>query len=247
MKILLVNPNISSSVTSLIETEARRTASPGTALTAVTAKLGVAYIETRAEAAVGGYATLEMLAEHGPDHDAAVVAAFGDPGLAAAKELMAIPVIGLTEAALVSARLIGGRFGIIAISARIRAWYRDVVEAYGALDRLAAIRCLDEAFEDVAGIQVEKAERLIELCRRTVREDGADTLILAGAPLSGLARTVRDELPVPLIDGVASAVRLAEAQAGLACGRARAGSMAPQPPKAHAGLPPALARLIGRT
>ena len=47
MRLLIINPNISESVTALIEAEARRSASATTALTMQTAPFGVAYIETR--------------------------------------------------------------------------------------------------------------------------------------------------------------------------------------------------------
>ncbi|MGQ9370761.1 aspartate/glutamate racemase family protein [Azospirillum sp. ST 5-10] len=246
MRLLIVNPNISDSVSALIEAEARRAASPGTAVTMLTAPFGVAYIETRSEAAVGAYAALTLLAEHHEGHDAAVIAAFGDPGLAAAKEMLPIPVVGLTEGALLSACALGGRFSIVAISARIRAWYRETVEAHGLLGRLASIRGLDEGFADVGRVQEDKGERLVQLCHDAVTRDEADSIVLAGAPLAGLARTVAGRIPVPLVDGVASAVRHAEALAGLERRPATAGSFAPPPEKPHRGLPPALARLIGR-
>ena len=57
MRLLLINPNISDSVTTLIEAEARRSASPETQITMQTAAFGVAYIETRFEALIGAYAT----------------------------------------------------------------------------------------------------------------------------------------------------------------------------------------------
>ena len=78
MRLLVINPNISESVTDLIATEARRAASAETVIDAVTAAMGVAYIETRSEAAIGAYAALELFAEHGGDADAVVLAAFGD-------------------------------------------------------------------------------------------------------------------------------------------------------------------------
>ena len=57
MRLLVINPNISDSVTRLIGDEARRAAAPGTNLTLLTAPFGVAYIETRFEALVGAYAS----------------------------------------------------------------------------------------------------------------------------------------------------------------------------------------------
>ena len=80
MRLLLINPNISESVSSLIGDEARRTASPGTDITVVTAPFGVAYIETRFESLIGAYAVAQLAAEHYPRVDAIVVAAFGHLG-----------------------------------------------------------------------------------------------------------------------------------------------------------------------
>ena len=115
-RILLINPNISDSVSDLIRAEAQRSASPGTELEVLTAPFGVAYIETRFEAMVGAYATAQVVGERIEGHDAVIVAAFGDPGAAALREALAEPVVGLTEAALACASLLGGRFSIISIS-----------------------------------------------------------------------------------------------------------------------------------
>ena len=161
MRLLVINPNISASVTALIESEARRSASPGTHVTAATAPFGVAYIETRFEAMLAAHATAQVAAEQAEGHDAVVVAAFGDPGLLALRELLPMPVTGLTEAALMSACQLGQRFAIIAISTRIAAWYRDTVHAYGLLGRLAGIRSLDRPLRDVASIQQDHRDALV--------------------------------------------------------------------------------------
>ena len=244
MKLLLINPNISDSVSALIRSEAERSASPGTHIEVLTAPFGVAYIETRFEAMIGAYAAAQLAAEHHSRFDAVVVAAFGDPGLAALREAMPIPVTGLTEAALASASLLGQRFSIIAISQRIAAWYRETVHACGFGSRLASIRGLDAALADIGTVQTDQAARLLQLAERAVDEDGADVIVLAGAPLAGLARTLAGRLPVPLVDGVSSAVRHAETLVALRPGRARRGSFAPPPRKPHRGLPDAIARLL---
>ena len=118
MKLLVINPNISHSVTALIAAEARRAASPGTEIMPVTAPFGVAYIETVSEATIGAYAAMTLYAEHGADCDAVLIAAFGDPGLAAVREIAPVPVIGIAQAAFAAAREIGPRFSIVAISAQ---------------------------------------------------------------------------------------------------------------------------------
>ncbi|APW35848.1 Asp/Glu/hydantoin racemase [Rhodoferax koreense] len=247
MRLLIINPNISDSVTALIEAEARRSASPGTQITMQTAAFGVAYIETRFEALIGAYATAQLAAEHHAGHDAVIVAAFGDPGLAGLREALPVPVLGMTESALATACLLGHRFSIIAISQRIQAWYREVVEANGLIGRLASIRALDRPLASIGSVQDDHAEALRALCERAVREDGAEVIVLAGAPLAGLARALHGQLPVPVVDGVSSAVRHAETLGALQPGKATLGSFAPPPVKPNHGLPDAIARLLARS
>lgn len=244
MRLLLINPNISDSVSTLIEAEARRSAAPGTQITVLTAPFGVAYIETRLEALIGAYAAAQLAAEHAAQHDAVVIAAFGDPGLAGIRELLPMPVTGLTEAALASACLLGHRFSIIAISQRIQAWYREVVQANGLLSRLASIRALDQPLADIGAVQQDHGARLQALCERAVDEDGADVIVLAGAPLAGLARGLRGQLPVPVVDGVSSAVCHAQSLVALQPGTARRGSFAPPPAKPNKGLSEAVVRAL---
>lgn len=245
-KILLINPNISDSVSELIRAEAQRSAAPGTEVEVLTAPFGVAYIETRFEALIGAYAAAQLAAEHHARFDAVVVAAFGDPGLPGLREALPCPVTGLTEAALASACLLGNRFSIVAISQRIRAWYRETVQSYGLEGRLASIRGLDEPLADIGNVQGDQGERLAALAERCVAEDGADVIVLAGAPLAGLARSLKGRLPVPSVDGVSSAVKHAETLAALQPGKARGGSFAPPPVKPNKGLSPAIQALLGR-
>lgn len=246
MKLLLINPNISESVTALIRAEAERSASPGTDVEVMTAPFGVAYIETRFEALIGAYAVAELAAAHHARFDAVIVAAFGDPGLAGLREVLPCPVTGMTEAALASACLLGNRFSIVAISQRIRAWYRESVQAIGLEGRLASIRGLDEPLADIGRVQESQGDRLLALAERCVDEDGADVIVLAGAPLAGLARTLQGQLPVPVVDGVSSAVRHAQTLVALQPGTHTRGSFAPPPLKPNRGLPPAIETLLGR-
>lgn len=244
MKLLIINPNISVSVTDLIAQEARRVASPTTEITMLTAELGVAYIETRFEAMIGAYATAELAARHASAHDAVIVAAFGDPGLAALREVLDQPVLGLTESALLSACMLGQRFSIIAISRRISAWYRETVQANGLIDRLASIRTLDQRVQNIGSIQNDHAQALKALCMQAIEQDGADVLIIAGAPLAGLARDISQTIPVPLVDGVSSAVRHAESLVALGANAPTMGSFAPPPVKPNQGLSQAVQTLL---
>src|SRR5690606_9833240 len=155
MNILLVNPNISESVTQLIESEAKRAASPTTQVFTKTVQTGVAYIETPGEAVVAAYASFELLAQCHQEYDGIVIAAFGDPGVSQAKEVFPVPVIGLTEAALASAFLLGGRFAIVGISKRIGYWYEEVIANLGMTQRYLGYSGLGQAFADVGTVQEE--------------------------------------------------------------------------------------------
>lgn len=237
MKLLVINPNISDDVTALIESEALRSASPGTELAVRTAGHGVEYIETRFESLIAAGAVAEVIAQYTAEAiDGVVVAAFGDPGMPALKELTDVPVIGITEAALCAAALQGHRFSIVAISDRIRPWYLDCVEGFGLGGRLASIRSINESLNGIGSVQQDFKETLLALSRQAVTQDGADVVILAGAPLAGLARELRGQIPVPVVDGISAGIRMAEAVVGLQSGAHRAGAFAPPPVKARKGL-----------
>jgi Asp/Glu/hydantoin racemase len=245
MKLLMLNPNTSAAVTERIAAAARAAASPGTEIVAVTAAVGPPYIATRAEAVLGAMAVMETLGGATGDHDAVVVAAFGDPGLGGARELLSVPVVGLSEAAMLTSCMLGGRFAIVSFSATLGPWYRECVAYHGLEARLAAIRFADGPFADIGSVQDEMRERIVEVCRRTVAEDAADVVILAGAPLAGLAGTIAAEVPVPVIDGVAAAVRQAETLVALAPRKATAGSFRGPDPKPLQGVSAAVRRLYG--
>lgn len=249
MKLLVINPNISDDVTALIEAEALRSAGPDTELIVRTAGHGVEYIETRFESLIAAGAVAELIAEYAHDGgaslgrerggaavDGVVVAAFGDPGMPALKELVDVPVIGITEAALCAAALQGQRFSIIAISDRIQAWYLDCVERFGFGGRLASIRSINQSLNSIGSVQADFKETLLALSRQAVAEDGADVVILAGAPLAGLARELEGQIPVPVVDGISAGIRMTEAVVALKSGAHRGGSFAAPPVKRRQGL-----------
>lgn len=244
MKILVANPNTSTGVTDRLVTSGRMVASPGTELIPMTATRGVPYIATRAEAAIGSAVMLEMLAEKRGTFDAAIVAAFGDPGLGGARELFDFPVVGMAEAAMLVACTLGRSFGIVSFSKSLEPWFAEIVAWHGMSSRCAAIRTLDEAFRSIDDVQEEKEGLLIDLANRTVADHGADVVILAGAPLAGLANKIRDRVPVPLVDGIQAAVTMAEGLVRLNPRKATAGTFRRPGPKNSKGLTTSLADVI---
>ena len=245
MKILIANPNTSTGVTDRLVASAKLVASPGTDLLPMTAPRGVPYIATRAEAAIGAVEALGMLSERRGEIDAAIVAAFGDPGLGGARELFDFPVVGMAEAAMLVACTLGRSFAIVSFSRSLEPWFAEIVAWHGLSGRCAAIRTLDETFRSIEDVQEEKESVLVDLALRTVTDDAADVVILAGAPLAGLANKIRDRVPVPLVDGIQAATVMAEGLVRLKPRKAVAGTFRRPGPKDSKGLSPALANVIG--
>jgi allantoin racemase len=244
VKILLLNPNTTRAVTDLLYSAGAKVASPGTELAAMTAERGVPYIATRAEAQIGGAIALEMLAAAGPGVDAAIIAAFGDPGLFGARELFEFPVVGLAEAAMLTACMLGRKFAIVTFARALGPWYQECVSMHGMDARCAGIRTLDGVFKSISDVQAEKEEMLVALANRAVEQDDADVVILSGAPLAGLADKVRDRIPVPVVDPTAAAVRQAETLVALRPRKAIAGTFRRPDPKPTIGLAEPLAAVI---
>jgi Asp/Glu/hydantoin racemase len=131
MRLLLVNPNVTERITDIMAAEARRSASHTTEIVTATARFGTPYIENRAEAAIAAHAVLDTLADRAEGCDAAIVSAFGDPGLAGARELFDFPVVGISEAALLMAWTLGRRHAIVCLTPRLRTWYMECATEHG--------------------------------------------------------------------------------------------------------------------
>lgn len=244
MKLLLINPNITAAMTDAMAEEARRAASAGTEIVAATAAFGTEYVANRAEAAIAAHAVLDVLARRAAGCDAAIVSAFGDPGLAAARELFDLPVFGIEESAILAAWTLGRRYSIVCLTPRLRRWYIETAQEHGLAGRLASVRALDIAIPDITRARQQCRDRLLAECLAAVEQDEAEVVILGGGPIAGLARDAAADVPVPLLDGVSCAVRLAEAVIGLQPRAPTRGSFATPPGKPARGLGAELLRRI---
>lgn len=239
--ILLINPNTTPSITDLVLKTAQGFASPGTKLRAVSGAFGPRYIASRVGYAIAGHAAVDAFANDRGPKDAVVLACFGDPGLAALKEISDVPVVGMADASILQACALGKRFSIVTGGERWKEMLEEFVASQGLSARLASVRTVAPTGADIARNPKAAMALLAKGCTACAREDGADVVILGGAGLAGLAAKLKGKVDVPLLDGVAAAISLAESLAR----QKPAGLGDPPPPVESIGLSKGLARLLG--
>ena len=244
MRLLLFNPNTTAALTQRLAASASCVLPSDVDLVPVTASTGFPYISSRAEAQIAGAGVLDVLAERAGTFDAAVIAAFGDPGLHAAREQFDLPVTGLSEAAMIMSLSLGERFAFVTFSRRMRPWYDEQVARAGLAMRFAGTFAPEEGFGSISSVAEEMREPLLRTCLRAA--DAADVLILAGAPIAGLAGDIAGDVPAILVDPVQAAVVHAVALHRLRPQGADRGSYARPPGKASTGLPAAIATRLAR-
>ncbi len=133
MRLLLINANTTEAVTLSCADVARRVASIGTEIVPLTGRFGAAIIESRAENAIAAHALLELVAEHRGKADAALIAVSYDTALLPAREIAGFPVLGITQASLSVACLLGSRIGMVTFGTP--GLYRELAEGYGCESR----------------------------------------------------------------------------------------------------------------
>lgn len=242
MRLLLINPNMTEAMTRSMTTVARSVAGDSAEIIPLTATRGFPYIASRAEAQISGANVLEMIAEHYHSADAVIVAAFGDPGLVAARELFDLPVVGMAEAAVMTAAMLGEQFSVVTFSPHMARWYTDCVRQTGLSARFTGVRCPDSAPASVENVAEELRGDLIALTRLATEVDGADVVIMGGAPLAGLAGKISKEAPGLMIDPVAAATAQAMSLVRLAPSYSR--RVGRPAAKSSFGLGPSLSALI---
>ena len=234
MRIHVVNPNTTASMTLKIGAAARAAASPGVEIRAVNPDFGPPSIEGYFDEA---FSVPGLIAEIGkaPDSDAFVIACFDDTGLEAARCATEAPVVGIGEAAFHLASLIADRFSVVTTLSRSIAPIERNLVKYGLAARCARVRAADVpvlALEEPGSGARRTIEKEIE---RALADDGAEAIVLGCAGMTDLARDLSRAAGVPVLDGVACAVGLAESLARLGLRTSKRNTYAAPLAKTYAG------------
>lgn len=217
MKILVINPNSSETVTGAIMDSARRAAAPDTGLVGVTTKGGTRNIDS----AFGDYLSgafmirtcLEAVTLHAPD--AVVLAGFGRVGIDALKEALSIPVVSISEASMAIACVLGHRFTTLTMLQQFIPYQQDLVRLYGFEAKCASVRAINVNVEECVTHRDKTLAELKEQIRTIMAEDRAEVVILACAGLCGYDVELTRLAGVPVLDPVAVGVKVAESLVGL--------------------------------
>jgi allantoin racemase len=230
----VVNPNTTASMTDLIEAEARRVAGPDTVITARTSSMGPASIESHYDEALAVPGLLQVIRED-EQADAFVLACFGDPGLDAAREAASRPVIGIAEAAMKTASLLGHSFSVVTTMSRTVGRARDLTRTYGLERQCAGVHACDIPVLELEEDRDRTYAVILAFAKNALAADGSDAIVLGCAGMAGLPELLTEQLGVPVVDGVAAGTLLAESVVRLGLRPSTHGELAPPPPKAYTG------------
>ncbi|EJN08985.1 aspartate/glutamate racemase family protein [Herbaspirillum sp. YR522] len=237
MRIKLINPNTTVSMTEAMTACARAVAAPGTEVIGVSPTMGPASIESHYDEALAVPGLLHEIALGERDGcQAYVIACFGDPGLSAARELARGPVVGIAEAAMHMASLIAPSFSVVTTLARTSGMAWHLAERYGMQRFCRNVRACEIAVLELEDPASQARARITEECRRALAEDGAEAIVLGCAGMADLCSAISRDIGVPVIDGVTAAVKLAESLVALGLATSKRGELAPPLPKAYQGL-----------
>jgi allantoin racemase len=237
MKLRVINPNTTASMTQRIGEAARAAASAGTVVDAVQPSFGAPSIEGHHDDvwAAAGVAEQVREGERAGAH-AHVIACFGDPGLHAARELSTGPVIGIAEAAFHAAALLATGFSVVTTLTRTCVIAEHLVLQYGFERRCRGIHGTDIAVLELDDPRSNAFARILECAERALEYDRSGAIVLGCAGMADLCQSLQQRLGVPVVDGVAAAVKLAEALVGLGLATSKRGDYAAPLAKTYAGL-----------
>lgn len=220
-KVLLINPNTSGGVTARLAPVLATELGADHELVPFTARFGADYIASEAAYCIAGHAALDAFACAGRQAQGVLVGCFGDPGVAALREMVDGPVIGLAEAAMREAAA-QGRFAIVTGGERWRPMLERLALTLGLERALQHIEIVSRTGAQLAADPQGALTLLGEACDTAARS-GAKTVILGGAALVGMAALLQPRCAAHLIDNVAAGGRAMRAALAARAGAPAAG------------------------
>ncbi len=241
MRLLLANANTSAHVTELMTEAALAVPVPDLMVRGLTPEAGPAIIASRLENEIAAPRLVELVLEHADEADAVLLGVSFDTALRSLKEILPIPVVGMTQASLIAARAVGDRIGVVGLNPRTAPVYRETIAAAG-VGAVAAEAYVDLPYAFAPGDRGAVFEHLGGIAADLAEREGLDAVVLLGAVLAGATGALRERMPVPVFDGITAGVLLADMLVRLELPRPAAGAFAPLSGRTITGVSDRLAR-----
>lgn len=204
--ILLINPNSSQATSSMMLAIAERAVTGSLAVAVATARRNPQMIVTPQQLIAAADEVIEIGAAHGDGCLGIIVSAFGDPGLAALKARVDIPVVGICEASMIEAARYGRTFGVATTTPELIEAIDERALDLGLAGQYTGIRCTQGDPLALAGDELRLREALGEAVRQCIELDGAEAVIIGGGPLGQAAEQLQPHFATPIIAPIPCAV-----------------------------------------
>lgn len=232
MRILVANVNTTESMTDAIARSAQAVAGPDTEIIPITPAFGAESVEGNYESYLAAVAVQEAVRDHAGPFDAVIQAGYGEHGREGLQELLDVPVVDITEAAASTAMYLGHRYSVVTTLDRTVPLIEDRLLLAGLSARCASVRASGLSVLELEELEpAVVVQRIVDEARAAVEQDHAEVICLGCGGMAGLDARVRDELGVPVVDGVSAAVTVAESLVRLGLSTSKVRTYAPPRPK----------------
>lgn len=207
-QILILNPNSSDQMTRDIRSTLANMPDNEVTLTVTKTEGSPHVLESFSDYTTAGYHVLrylEQLKKDGMPYDGVLLACMGDPCLFAIKEACPVPVVGIAEAAISTALLLGAKFSILASSAKAKPMMESMVLSYGLCERLASVETFDLPIDDFMA-DPDLLRRSVRKTAESAVDKGAEVLILGCAGMTMLSGEMESLASVPVVDPILAGV-----------------------------------------
>ena len=204
MQILIINPNSSESMTSIIQEAANNYSGGEFEVKCLSNGKAPDFIESYEDQIKAAPGMIQMLRDNEDKYDAFIIACHCDPNLDTLKEITSKPVIGIGEASMKIASMLGHRFSVISASLDSIPNKEALIRRYHLQDLLASIKIAQPNKDG----NVDN-EKYLSAAAAAINEDMAEVIVLGCACMSGLDKYIQDKLGAPVLDGVVCALIIA--------------------------------------
>jgi len=207
MKILIINPNSDPDMTEAIRRTAENFVDRECEVVCKPAPGAPKFIETYEDEIKAAPGMVKLVRENEDTFDAFIIACHCDPNLDAMKEITRKPVVGIGEASMKIASMIGHRFSVVSTSKHSIPNKEALVRKYHLQELLASVREPQEEQNEMDASSDE--EKYLRAAQSALEEDMAEVIVLGCAGMTGLDKRLEEKLGVPVLDGIVCALIIA--------------------------------------